>query len=54
MTRADVHDSDYTEIGKLKGNKGDQNYDVPADGRLSLEMPVHRDLLTPHSRSYSA
>ena len=31
MTRADVHDADYTEIGKLKGNKGDQNYDVPAD-----------------------
>ena len=35
MTRADVHDSDYTEIGKLKGNKGDQNYDVPADLDLS-------------------
>ena len=35
MTRADVHDADYTEIGKLKGNKGDQNYDVPADLDLS-------------------
>ena len=35
MTRADVHDSDYTEIGKLKGNKGDQNYDVPSDLDLS-------------------
>ena len=35
QTRDDVHDSDYTEIGKLKGNKGDQNYDVPADLDLS-------------------
>ncbi len=34
-TRADVHDSDYTEIGKLKGNRGDQNYDVPSDLDLS-------------------
>ena len=35
MTRADVHDSDYTEIGKLKGNKGDQNYAVSTDLDLS-------------------
>ena len=35
QTRADVHDSDYTEIGKLKGNKGDQNYDVSTDLDLS-------------------
>ena len=26
-----VAKTDHVELGKLKGNKGDQNYDVPAD-----------------------
>jgi len=28
---ASVAKTDHVELGKLKGNKGDQNYDVPAD-----------------------
>jgi hypothetical protein len=31
QTRADVHDSGYSELGKLKGNMGSQNYEIPAD-----------------------
>lgn len=28
-------DGKYVSLGKLKGNKGDQNYDIPADVKLS-------------------
>ncbi len=31
MGRSDVHDGGYTDLGQLKGNRGDQNYDIPAD-----------------------
>jgi hypothetical protein len=34
MTRADV-DQGYTDLGKLKGNIGNQNYAIPADPDLS-------------------
>jgi hypothetical protein len=32
---ASVKTTKYVELGKLKGNKGSQNYDVPADADLS-------------------
>jgi hypothetical protein len=32
---ASVAKTDHVELGKLKGNKGSQNYDVPADVDLS-------------------
>ncbi len=32
--RTDVHDAGYVDLGKLKGNRGDQNYDVPAGSDL--------------------
>jgi hypothetical protein len=28
-------DDDYVSLGRLKGNQGDQNYDVPADSDLT-------------------
>ena len=31
---ASVAKTDHVELGKLKGNKGDQNYDVPASADL--------------------
>ena len=31
MGRGDLHGDDYVEIGKLKGNVGDQNYELPDD-----------------------
>ena len=32
---ADVTDSEWLALGQLKGNIGDQNYDIPADADLS-------------------
>jgi hypothetical protein len=32
---ASVAKTDHVELGKLKGNKGDQNYDLPADLNLA-------------------
>jgi hypothetical protein len=46
VAAADATDSDtvkntgYLELGKLKGNQGDQNYDVPADADLAKYQAV--------------
>ena len=37
---ASVAKTDHVELGKLKGNKGDQNYDVPADVDLGKHKVV--------------
>jgi hypothetical protein len=37
---ASVAKADHVELGKLKGNKGDQNYDVPADVDLGKDKVV--------------
>ena len=37
---ASVAKTDNIELGKLKGNKGDQNYDVPADVDLGKDRVV--------------
>ena len=37
---ASVAKTDHVELGKLKGNKGDQNYDVPADVDLGKDKVV--------------
>ena len=29
--RAELQDAGYVDLGKLKGNRGDQNYDIPDD-----------------------
>lgn len=33
-----VKKAGYVELGKLKGNIGDQNYDIPSD----LDLTTHR------------
>jgi hypothetical protein len=33
-------DDDYVDLGRLKGNQGDQNYDVPADLDLTHHSTV--------------
>ena len=33
-------DDDYLDLGRLKGNQGDQNYDVPADLDLTHHSTV--------------
>lgn len=40
QTRADVHDSGFVELGKLKGNMGSQNYEIPADLDLSTVQSI--------------
>ncbi len=46
VAAADATDSDtvkkagYLELGKLKGNQGDQNYEVPADADLAKYQAV--------------
>src|SRR6516162_9196726 len=37
---ASVAKTDHVELGQLKGNKGDQNYDVPADVDLGKHKVV--------------
>ena len=37
---ASVAKADHVELGKLKGNKGDQNYDVPATVDLGKDRVV--------------
>jgi hypothetical protein len=37
---ASVAKTDHVELGKLKGNKGDQNYEVPADVDLGKDKVV--------------
>jgi hypothetical protein len=39
-SRDDVHAPGYVDLGGLKGNKGDQNYDVPLDLDLEREWTV--------------
>ncbi len=39
-TAADVTDNGYLSLGKLKGNIGDQNYDIPATANLSEYQSV--------------
>ena len=38
--RADVMGDGYVDLGKLKGNKGNQNYEIPADFDLDGEWTV--------------
>jgi hypothetical protein len=40
QTRADVHDSGFVELGKLKGNMGSQNYEIPADVDLATVKSI--------------
>lgn len=35
-----THDDNFVDLGALKGNKGDQNYDVPANVNLSKIQSV--------------
>jgi len=35
-----VKKAGYKEIARLKGNKGDQNYEIPADIDLSMHRTV--------------
>ncbi len=35
QSHSDLDDAGYVELGKLKGNVGSQNYDIPADVDLS-------------------
>ena len=35
VQRGEVNDAERVELGSLKGNEGDQNYDIPKDTDLS-------------------
>ncbi len=39
-TRADLNAQGYIELGKLKGNIGNQNYDIPASVDVMAQMSV--------------
>lgn len=39
-SRADLQSAGYIDLGSLKGNKGSQNYEVPADYQIPEEMTV--------------
>ena len=40
MTRSELKDDGYHDLGKLKGNIGNQNYTVPDGVDVSAQMSV--------------
>ena len=40
MTRDELQAGGYTHLAKLKGNKGNQNYEIPADVNLDEQNSV--------------
>lgn len=40
MSRDEVSEPGYIDLGKLKGNIGDQNYDIPAGVDVNAQMSV--------------
>jgi len=38
--REEVYSDEYVDLGKLKGNKGDQNYPIPGDVDIDIQGSV--------------